>query len=72
MNDEADPIKMRTLFLEILMRCRAGLNLHQENFVATHYCTSSLICMFRYVDNKLYKLTVSEVSLETPNKSDSV
>lgn len=51
----------RTLLLDILRKCRKGLNLRQQQYVSVLYEIDGLETLFCYEDGKLYRLKISEV-----------
>lgn len=59
--------RVLTYCSEILLRCREGLNLRNEQWLSTYFTANSLVALMRYADGKLYKLEISEVKGEAPN-----
>lgn len=55
-NPTPAPRELRTLLIEILLTCRRGLDLKQENIKGVSYGTDNLTMFFRYDDGILYSI----------------
>ncbi len=58
----------RTHLLDILLRCRKGLELKDAEVPAVRYGTASLIMLFRHEDGRLYEIRISEIDTD-PKKT---
>lgn len=62
----SDEKTFRTECLAIMSLCRVGLNLPTESYIAVHYTADSLLCIFKYIDGKIYRLEVKEIQTNSP------